>query len=332
MLELPTGLNNHLILSYYCKRVAIFGLVLFIYQFSTIIFTVYTNGDLTHYNYVYENVRHYNIVEAYTVYVKNIGSLELPHFLIIYYAGDLVSRENFVTISNLILVAVSYKAMRGFGANLYVAVLFLVSNFYFFVLYIPAERLKFALIILFLAVIFLHKYRVKLGFFCIVLAVLTHISIAILLVPFIFKKALPIFKAEPIYAGVAVAISCVALYLSWPHLLSKYTSSSALGGEWDDIAKVFIMLCFSLACVPKRSENLVFVFFTFIWIGLCVFILGGSRINMFAFFFFMYFSLGYKNGLNIFVLSLMAYFCYASYFFVIRAIQYGDAFYFAGTG
>lgn len=325
MLLFRNGIRNDEIFEVF----SVFILILFGVFFTYIMLDHYVDGDQVHYLYVYENLWKLNFLDAYEEYIRSLSSLELPYFLLIYLLGGYIDREIYLAASNVILIILAFKLLKKLGSYNTVAIFFLLTNFYFFVLYIPAERLKFAFIFLFLGLILFYNGKKKLSISFLIISSLTHVSLIILFVPFILKESWPVIKKRPIIAFVFIIILLIFLIFLSQHLISKFMSYSALGGNLSDVLKVVLLMFFSIFSMTKRKSNIPFVVLSFFWIGICVFILGGSRVNMLAFFLFIFFSIGYKKGLNVYVMSLLIYFSYASYNFVDTAIQYGDAFYFA---
>jgi hypothetical protein len=74
------------------------------------------------------------------------------------------------------------------------------------------------------------------------------------------------------------------------------------------------------------AKNKSEAFIIFIPLVLAVFILGSDRINMMAYFAFLYYALQCKRGLNIGILVTTVYFAWKSYFFVSDIIEYGNGF------
>ncbi|EKM21618.1 hypothetical protein [Vibrio sp. HENC-03] len=303
--------------------------IVFVFAFSIYVGGYYIEGDILHYVHIYESLWRLDLNLAYFEYVRNISSRELPHFLIVYFLAGMLDREVFVLLSNLALVVSAFLYFRSLGASAFVITLLLVTNFYFFVLYIPAERLKFSFIFLFFGLYFQSKGKGLYSLFFIFLSVLTHISIAILLVPFILRKFFPLLMKRPLLSFFMAICVIGVLGIISQHLVAKFISYSKLGGSYIDVIKVILFMTLACLSTLRSKKELVFVIFAFLWMAICVYLLGGSRVNMLAFFLFLYFSMQYKKGINIYLLILVTYFSYASYNFILTAIKYGDAFYFA---
>jgi hypothetical protein len=165
------------------------GLVVFVVSHFSLGY--YIGGDVKTYREAFEAMRGLgfgdNLRDIWNIYQYRISGDELVHVLLVLSAGALeVSHAFSMALLNGIFAAYAVRLLCEWGAKCWIAVLIVLTNYYFYVLYIPAERLKVAFLF---AVFALFPRISKLRqFACIVLSLLSHFSVGFIFVGIWFGK------------------------------------------------------------------------------------------------------------------------------------------------
>jgi hypothetical protein len=204
-----------------------------------------------------------------------------------------------------------------------------LTNFYMFVLYFAAERLKFGFLFLVLSLLYSNKpwQSYSLAF----LSIWSHFSMLL------------------IYAGVWMAefYNKLSMKVKWrskgfllsflvllpPFALVLYESKTILWklGTYiernENLAVMsFMPLVVLIVLTGIYAKNMRKSIFIFAPLLVGVAIVGGSRLNMLAYFIFLGFGLRVNAGVNAGVLITSAYFFYKSIGFVANVLEHGHGF------
>ena len=108
------------------------------------------------------------------------------------------------------------------------------------------------------------------------------------------------------------------------HIYSKLEVYAAVAAQNDifDLVRIFLLLLLSMWYSKNKNQTLLL----FVPLVLAVYFVGSDRVNMMAYFVFLYYGLQCKGGLNFRVLTTTVYFALKSYGFVVDIIRYGDGF------
>lgn len=141
-----------------------------VFLISLIVFQYYTEGDQRHYIKVYHAVSGLGFGDSWRIIFKTynqwISSVEPVHLLVILVGGGLEINKNlFMSLFNGILAAYSVRLFLSWGASIWIATGLVVTNYYFYVIYFAAERLKFAFLFLILMFLCSKKTRYYMSFF-----------------------------------------------------------------------------------------------------------------------------------------------------------------------
>ena len=152
-----------------------------VFAASLVLFNWYFAGDLCYYRSAYESVKGWNIQEAFASYRKQMFSADVFHFFLIWVFSKIIAHDLLMAALNGGLAVVIYSLLgeRGVGRGTSAALILL--NYYFWVMAIPAERLKIAII--FASLFYLVK-TAGLRLLFLFLGILSHASVAILFVPY----------------------------------------------------------------------------------------------------------------------------------------------------
>ena len=302
-------------------------LLTMVWVISFVLGNLYTDGDQVIYTYLYDGVRGSDIVGGFSFYRSNIHSVELLHYLFNWIGSNLgIEKVVFYSFVNTFLALYFLLLFRKWNVSFYIIAIILLTNFYLYVLYFSAERLKLGVIFFLLSFIY-----VRYSFYFSILSILSHFQLIIIYISIIFNKlfvilfgALVKFKvkySELRLISLSVVIFLLVVFVFSGHLISKFDAYYKLRGV-EEIFKISVFFAFSL----WYSKNKLQVILIFIPIIGAVYFLGGERVNMMGYFVFLFYALQKKRGINLGVLVTSAYFFYKNIVFVDNIIMYGEGF------
>lgn len=213
---------------------------------SFILGNFYTGGDQVTYVYLYDGVRGLGLVEGFSFYISSIHSVELLHFLFDWIGSNLgIEKVVFYSFVNSFLALCFLVLLRKWNVSFIIISLILLTNFYFYVLYFSAERLKFGFLFLFLSFIY-----VRYSFYLSILSILSHFQLMLIYFSIIFNKVLVVFYSALSSLRVkysdfwlitlSIFAFFVVVFVFSGHLISKYEAYF----EWRGIEDVFKISAF----------------------------------------------------------------------------------------
>lgn len=316
--KFPLKVSRSFLLSLFAS-VLVLSLTLLIMPF-------YIGGDLTRYRDVYEALPSYGLIDGFSFYTRWLTSREVVHFFLSWTASHFLSKDLFIAFSNAIFAYVIMSLFQKLRASIIISFLLLLTNYYFIILYFPAERLKFGFI--FLAFSMIYSGRIKHIFGFATLAIISHAQMIIVYISMLFnlfiKKVLSTLKTGKVSILLLFLIPCLIIVslLVGTQIYDKFLSYYGQRGLMD-MGKIIIFLILALWYSKKKSET----FLIFIPLTIAVFFVGGSRVNLYGYFVFLYYGLQCRGGWNLGVLTTSAYYAYSSIGFVMKIFQYGNGFY-----
>jgi len=266
-----------------------------------------------------------NLVDGYLYYVARIQSMELVHYLFSWLGGHLAIEKNiFYALFNGLLAYLFLEYCNRNNVSVWIAVLVVLTNFYFFVLYFAAERLKIAFVFFFLSLVILNKR--KLAFFSAFLSVLTHAQMAIIYSSMVFEKIFsPILNGKVKKSSLIISIALsIPIFLLFEHMSRKYLFYSAIAAEKGVTDLMRILMFFGVAFYYAQNKKESVLIFAPIIIA--VLLVGGDRVNMMGYFIFLYYALKYNRGINWGVLISSAYFTFATFQFIGNILARANGF------
>lgn len=298
-----------------------------VFTLSMVITPFYIYGDQVHYIKIYNGLVGLDLYEGYYFYKTSIDSREPIYFFLAWLFSNFgVEKIYFVSIFNSILAYFSYRFLNKVGGHPFIVFLIVSLSYYSLVLFFSAERLKFGIIFLVMALIYSNK-----RYFFYILSLLAHTQTIIIITSLVFLKAskelsnffanFKINKKVLLSVIVAVPIAIGLFIILQDHLLSKFNSYFSLRNI-SELLKLGFLFVVSLIYAKSRKE----VFAIFLPLFFFAFIFGEDRINILGYFCFLYFSIHYRKGFNLGVLFTLLYFLYASFNFLLNIINLGDGF------
>jgi hypothetical protein len=116
---------------------------LVVFTLSLLISPYYMLGDQEHYRRIFEILPTLSFVDGFIYYSKSVSSIEPGHYTISWIFSRFLEKDLFISILNAILAFYSMQLLIRWRASIYVAASIVLTNFYFYVLFFAAERLKF---------------------------------------------------------------------------------------------------------------------------------------------------------------------------------------------
>lgn len=309
------------------KEVVVFSVVLFIFLASLFLGPYYVNGDQLHYHGTYEFVSSQPFIEGYLQYNLLLSSYEYVHYSLIWVFSRFLDKDVFIAFSNAFLVYFLLINLDKIRVYAPLAIILVLTNFYLFVLYFAAERLKFGMIFFLLSLYYIE--RVKIFYPFAILSLTAHAQFIIIYAGIAFrglrKPILRFFTKGLISKTVFfffILIFVLAILLN-KQIVSKfiaYYDSINIFDLW----KMFVFLALSLLYSKNKRLDVLYIFIPLI---IAAGLFGGERVNMFGYFVFMYYALQVNRGVNFGVLATTLYFGVQTYLFVENIVLYGDGFY-----
>jgi hypothetical protein len=309
--------------------IAMVGVVLSVFVISVLIAPYYIGGDQETYTNIYNELSELGLADGFTLYTATLGAWEVVHFLVIWISSGIgLDKILVMAIANAILALSLMKLFIKWGVHFWLAAIITCTNFYFYTLYFPAERLKFGFLFLVISMLYWEKEKkfLTLVFF----AVVSHLQTLILYGSLFFatkvKYVLRFKKLNFTWYGLAFFLFLFgALVFFSKHILMKYEIYSALTIQRDnatDIVRIFVFMMLAIFYSKQRAVT----FLQFMPLIVCVYIIGGERINMIGYAIFLYYGLQCNKGVNFGVLLTTIYFAFKSFGFVLEIFETGSAF------
>lgn len=303
-----------------CTRTLV---VFLVFVGSLYIGPLYVLGDQIHYRSVYENLAELSLVDGYIYYNSALDSLEFVHFFLSWSASRFLDKDFFIAIANASLAWVAFGVFQKWKASVFITVLLVVTNYYLIAMYFSAERLKFGFI--FLGLSFLYIERVRYFYIFSFFALTAHAQTLIVYFSLFFRvlsaqlnKVVSSGKISKLFL-IVMALLLVPVALMSGQLVSKFNSYYDGLRDVSELARVFVFLLLALYYAREKVEALLI----FIPLVFTVMLVGGDRVNVLAYFVFLYYALPVNKGLNVGVLLTSLYFAFGSFEYVSNIFEYG---------
>jgi len=299
---------------------------LIVFALSLLISPHYMLGDQEHYRGVFEILPTLSFVNGFIHYSQALSSIEPGHYTISWIFSRFLEKDLFISILNAILAFYSMQLLIRWRASIYVAASIVLTNFYFYVLFFAAERLKVSFI--FLTMALAHVNGSKFYFFS-ALSAISHIQILIVYMMLLFRE----FSIEFIriitsgkikkYFLIGLIAFFLTLVVMSGQIIEKLSAYVVIGFDIQSVYKLLVFYFMTLVYSRNRSD----VTILFIPLFIAVLMIGDERINMFGYFVFLYYAIPINKGFNMGVVLTSAYFFYKTIIFVHNIIVSGDGFF-----
>ena len=298
-----------------------------VFAISMLVGSLYSEGDQRNYGIVYDGIGALPLVDAFVFYTRSLTSIEVVHFIFIWSLSSYFPKVLLFSMLNTIFAGLIVRVFDLIKVNFLVTCVFLLSNFYIYVLFFAAERLKFGFFLLVLGLSIQSGKMLKNSLF--LLSLSAHFQMILVLAP----KAFEVVIATLVRALKVQRFSLTILILSVPVLLFPLVSDALLAKlqVYEDSrflfdyarASLFLILTLWYA-VKEKSARSVLIMFVPIFVA--IYFVGGERVNMIAYMYFLYFALRYKNGLNMGVFLTSIYFFGKTIVFLSSINEFGHGF------
>jgi len=292
----------------------------------------YFEGDQLGYNNAYDGIKGSNVLEGYVLYNFYITSDEPIHFFILWIFSNLgIAKYVVMAFANAVLANVLTRMFFKWKVSIFVTCFIIFTNFYLLVLYFAAERLKFAFIFFFIAI--LLSDHVKRSYMFVLLSIVTHVQMLILVLGQFFAMVMQYLIAFLLTLKLKLSFGRIifiiilfipVIFLS-DHILYKFKSYADISASKSLVSNTFqpiIFLLLSLVYSNNKKET----FFIFFIVILSSSIVGPERITMIAYLYFMFYALRINRGINFGVIITSIYFFFKSIIFISNVIQNGHGF------
>lgn len=301
-----------------------------IFFISLFLLNFYVNGDQSHYIKFWSDASSLNFFDTYSLQASSLGSREPLYSLLVNFFSGWVPKNLVVASTNTLIAFLCCRWMFRHNVNL-IVIISLFGIFYFWVVFLAAERLKFAFLFLLLSTVYVRGSFLFYG-----AALLTHISVIILIlarysneiINLIYdlfirlkvgKKKILYFLISLIGIGLIGTLLSAHIYNKLSYLLQDF-SFSYIG-----VIKGLIFWFMALVYCKGRYQEVLTSGFVLM---IPVLLLGPDRTIIFYYIFFLYYALQYNRGLNLGVIITILYFGFGTFSFVENVLNYGDGFYF----
>lgn len=231
-----------------------------------------------------------------------------------------VSKDIYISLFNGLFayVMISIMQLRSFNTHIIIITITVFLNFYILVLFFAAERLKFAALFGLLYILYSNsKYRyIYLG-----LSIFSHVQILILYFSYIFKELL--LGSKAIDLRILLAIFVLTFLTLGEHIYQKALCYISINNDIEVLYKSFVFFILALYYSYNRKETIAI----YVPLLMSIYFLGGDRLNMFAYFIFLYYGLKVNRGVNLGIIFTSLYFSYKSIILLTNIIMHGNAFY-----
>lgn len=308
-------------------RLAKLWAVLIVAIINILIAPYYTGGDQVHYREIYDGIADLNLLKGYSYYVLHIQSLELLHYLFSWLGAYFGFEKDmyYACISGL-LVYYFLGCCEKYGVSVWVALSIVFTNFYFFVLYFSAERLKVAFIFFFISILVSSRSRASL--LSALLSVLSHAQMGIVYFSILFANNLNNkFDGRRWKSNLYLLLIVLVIFIVLgEHISQKLViySNEVIGRGVVELFRLAVFFALSMYYTDNKKQ----VIFLFLPLFVLVALIGGDRINMLAYFIFLYFGLKCNGGVNLGVLFTTIFFAFKSILFIVNIVVWSDGFYY----
>jgi len=297
-----------------------------VFLISLVVAPYYINGDQSAYIKVYNALESLSIQDGYRYYSKYLTSTEVTYFILVWISSRIIEKSFFVSISNAVLAYLLLKLLTKWRVYFGISVLLVLSNYYIYVLFFAAEKLKFAFIFFILSMLVVE--RMKLFSMFAAVSMLSHFQMIIMYASIIIDH---IYKAVKtiLYSGslkislLFVLIGAIFIPLLFGrHLAHKISHHFELHSFYE-LSKILILLTLSIYYSKNSRLRPLITFFPLVVAAL---LLSGDRVNMIGYFVFMYYSLQINKGFNMGVILTAIYFSLKNYYFLEKIMRCGQGF------
>lgn len=293
-----------------------------IFLLSLVFLSYYTEGDQYIYTLMYKFSPIFeSFSSAYDYYQSKSTASEPIYFILIYLLSPVIDKNILIAFLNALITFFLTKWMLKKQVNPFV-ILSIMFNYYLWVLFLPAERLKLGLLFLLLGALSQGKSK----YFLYLMSVLSHFQSILMLACLETSKTVRDISEKKNMVRLfvaALAVVSIGVVFYENIILKLIFYHNAFGGVHGAIKPV-VFMGLALYCARSQYKSVILSFAPVILLSIIV---GSDRLTIFAYFIFMYHALQYNRGLNIPVLITLTYFNVKGLLFLNTIVMHGDGFY-----
>jgi hypothetical protein len=301
-----------------------------VFFFSLWLSKLYIEGDQFGYHNAYRLMEGLGLRDGFVMYQHNVSGAEYVHFAFSLLGSNLgIDKNALMSLVNGMLAVCSLKLLRKWGADFRVSCAIVLTNFYMFVLYFAAERLKFGFLFLVLSLLYSNKPWIAYSFSLVSIG--SHFSMLMIyagawIAEFYNKLSIKVrLQSKSFLLLFLVLLPPLALVLyEMKTVLWKLGTYMALNDNLTVMNFMPLSVLILLTGVYVKSMCKSLLMFTPLLIGIAM--VGSSRLNMMAYFIFLGFGLRVNAGVNAGVLLTSAYLFYKSIVFLANVVDHGHGF------
>jgi len=302
------------------------SVLLLVFLISVFLGNLYIAGDQTVYIRTYNGMPDYSFFDAYLFYTFNISSIEIIHFVIVWLASNLgIEKVIFMSGCNTLIAGLIIKIFDKMNVSFAITALFILTNFYLYVIFFAAERLKFGILFFLLCVI--YRKRRYLYPLLLITSILSHLQMLILFSCKAFELFITeiqnlIFNLKLKWSLLLplpiILVGFIFLQNAFFQKIIAYSSDNSIF----DFLRIIIFFLISSWYAKNKNEPIIY----FVPLFVAIYFVGGDRVNMIGYIVSLYYCLPYRRGINLGMLITSFYFLYMTINFVLRVIEYGNGF------
>lgn len=294
------------------KKLTIYFIVFFcsfIFIYNIYLLDIFTNGDQAAYSLFYDSIRDSNLLDLIDAGIRDIQTIEPMYLVVAYIASNLwIPKIIFSSALGAILIASYLLVFYRLGIKIVLLLSLICFGYYFQVLFTDLERLKLALIFLFIAIYYKNK---KTSIILLLFSILSHFQILLVLsgifLYFLYKKSkniLNIFYYKFSYINFLLVVFLIFLlsYSFYDHLFHKISYYSGEYNYQNFLNSLLFVIFFSLL-MKDRESYLICVLPSII----STLFLAGGRSNILVFLISIYYICK-KSNYSTFGLLMLALF------------------------
>jgi len=280
----------------------------------------YLGGDQIGYRKLYEALKGSNFFGAIVLTFSYVGGSEPIYAFIAWFGSNIgLEKDLYFSIINSFFCAIIIKYLYSKGAS-FIFIFLMLSNYYIIVLMTSAERLKIAIIIMFIALIYQKKTLLSNSFK--LLSIMAHFQIAIYFFSISFLKTINILRSNRVKKKILLIIPIiiaiggilVAQNIS-PiiHKISVYAGSYSNGLHIDLIRPLILITVYYIATKKKTNAILVLISLLPFY-----YLFGGNRINILLFFLIVTLFIEAKKINHPLLTLIMFYYSFKGFHFAYK--------------
>jgi hypothetical protein len=229
----------------------------FIFSISIYIGPYYILGDQIPYKSVYNALPSLDFFNGFIYYKNNLSSIEPIYYIITWIFSRILEKDILMSFVNAVFAFYSFRLFVKWKASVYIAGIITLTNFYFYVFYFAADRLKFGFLFIAIA---LYNIENKRFFIYSFLSLMSHAQLFIIYISFVFNEFLIEVRRVFLFGKIKIVflfsliLLIFILFLLYNQISEKTIAYLSIknGFYISDVFKLFAFLILTLFYSKKR--------------------------------------------------------------------------------